>query len=182
MAGLPLVPLPLPHALGDDLTSLGLGELALRLFLAAIAAAAIGWERELKNRPAGLRTHMLVGVGACLFTLLAFDTFDALAERSPGMDPLRVVEGVVGGVGFLGAGAIIESRGSVKGLTTAAGIWVVAAFGVAAALGNYAALALAFVFASVILTLLARLERAVIHRRRAAAPGPDDVDDAPREP
>ena len=159
-----------PVAAGEGAAvSLGIGETVLRLALATAAAAVIGWERERKNRPAGLRTHMLVGLGACLFTLLAIDGYDQLG-RAQGVDPLRVVDGIVGGVGFLGAGAILQSRGAVKGLTTAAGIWVVAAIGVAAALGSYATLAATIALTAVTLTVVARLERS-IHGER---PSPSD--------
>jgi putative Mg2+ transporter-C (MgtC) family protein len=165
--------------------ALGVGETALRLTIATAAAALIGWEREQKNRPAGLRTHMLVGLGACLFTLLAVDVAHATSTAGQrGHDPLRVVEGVVGGVGFLGAGAILQSRGSVKGLTTAAGVWVVAAIGVAAALGSYATVAVALGLAAVTLTVVARVERAWIHGHadRAAGGGREEHDDgAPRD-
>jgi putative Mg2+ transporter-C (MgtC) family protein len=162
------VPLASAPAAAD--AALELGEIALRLSLAALAAAVVGWDRERQRRPAGLRTHMLVGIGACLFTLLAMDGYERLG-RATGTDPLRVIEGIVGGVGFLGAGSILHSRGGVKGLTTAAGIWVVAAIGVAAALGSYATLALALVLVGLTLTVIARVERAVIHGTTNGAGG-----------
>lgn len=133
-------------------------ESGLRLLLAVVGAGLIGWERERKNRPAGLRTHILVSLGACLFTLLALDLHQRRAETGMRLDPLRVIEGIVGGIGFLGAGAILQSRRKIYGLTTAAGIWVVAAVGVAAACGNYPVLAMAVALAWVTLALLARLE------------------------
>lgn len=114
--------------------------MAGRLVLAAICGGIIGWEREWRKKPAGLRTHMLVAVGSASFTLGAV----RFVESSPGgansldLDPTRVVQGIVGGIGFLGAGAIVRSRGSVEGLTTAAGVWVMGAIGVACGLGYYA--------------------------------------------
>jgi putative Mg2+ transporter-C (MgtC) family protein len=162
-------------------------EVVLRLLAATGAAAVIGWERETQRRPAGLRTHVLVGLGSCLFTLLAIDAAATFAAPAPGgSDPLRVVDGIVGGVGFLGAGAIMQSHGAVKGLTTAAGIWVVAAFGVAAAFGSYRMLAIALVLAGLTLTALARFERAWLrsHPDRGSVDADEgaDEDDAEGAP
>jgi len=159
-----------------------LAETALRLLLATGAAALIGWDREKKNRPAGLRTHMLVGLGACLFTLLALDGAMHLAANGVvGSDPLRVLEGVVGGVGFLGAGAILQSRGSVQGLTTAAGVWVTAALGVAAALGSYTTLAIAFVLTAITLSAVGRLEARLVRSANAVPPATEEPPAAHRD-
>jgi putative Mg2+ transporter-C (MgtC) family protein len=106
-------------------------DIAIRLVLAAVAGMAIGIERELRDQAAGLRTHMLVAVGACLFTIVGAYGF---GENS---DPSRVAAQVVTGIGFLGAGAIIREGVSVRGLTTAASLWVVAAAGTAVGLGLY---------------------------------------------
>jgi putative Mg2+ transporter-C (MgtC) family protein len=115
------------------------GEIALRLALAAAAGAVVGVERELRDQAAGLRTHMLVSVGACLFGLISVYGFDAFSQGSPNTraDVTRVASNIVTGVGFLGAGAIIRHGLSVRGLTTAASLWVVAAIGTAVALGMY---------------------------------------------
>lgn len=118
-------------------------ELALlvRLLLAGILAGVLGWERESARKSAGLRTHMLVGIASALFTVLA-----ELAVRDyPGAegglraDPIRVIQAVAIGVGFLGSGVIFVSRSgeSVVGLTTAGSIWATAAIGIAAGLGYY---------------------------------------------
>lgn len=141
------------------------GELALRLLLATAAAAVIGWDREKKNRPAGLRTHILVGLGSCTFVLLGLDAYERFLQPQGRIDPLRIVEGIVGGIGFLCAGTIMQSRGAVHGLTTAAGIWVVAAVGVAAALGSYSTLAITFAITALTLTLLGRVERRFIRSK-----------------
>lgn len=141
-----------------DLVAAGFFETALRLVLSMVAAALIGWERERKQRPAGLRTHILVGMGACLFTLLTFDSYARLVGGGGSLDPMRAIEGIIGGVGFLGGGAILQSRGAVTGLTTAAGIWVVAAIGVAAALGNYQTVLLTTALAWITLQLLGKLD------------------------
>jgi putative Mg2+ transporter-C (MgtC) family protein len=104
-------------------------DIAVRLALSAVAGMAIGIERELRDQAAGLRTHMLVAVGACLFTIVGAYGFDGEG------DPSRVAAQVVTGIGFLGAGAIIREGVSVRGLTTAASLWVVAAAGTAVGLG-----------------------------------------------
>ena len=106
-------------------------DILARLFFAAIFGGAIGLERERIQRPAGLRTNMLVALGAALFTILSTDAFGAAA------DPSRVAANIIVGIGFLGAGTVIQSRESVTGLTTAAGLWTVAAIGMAAGAGYY---------------------------------------------
>lgn len=108
-----------------------------RLLLAAVLGGVIGIDRELKRRPAGLRTHMLVSMGAALFTVVTFELLAGLPSHLTGADPLRVVGAVTSGVGFLAAGAIIQSRGTVHGLTTGAGLWLAAALGVACGAGDY---------------------------------------------
>ena len=109
-------------------------EMVLRLLLAVALGALIGYQREKSGKTAGLRTLVLVCVGAALFTLASIDGFGVAA------DPSRVAAGIVVGVGFLGAGAIIRREGgAVEGLTTAATIWMVAAIGLAAGAGLYIA-------------------------------------------
>ena len=107
-------------------------EMALRLLLAAALGAAIGYQRERAQKPAGLRTYVLIAAGAALFTIASTYGFDI------GADPSRIAAGVVAGIGFIGAGAIIRREGGiVEGLTTAATIWAVAAIGLAAGAGLY---------------------------------------------
>src|SRR5215208_5642287 len=117
-------------------------EVVFRVGLAAALGGAIGLERELREREAGLRTHMLVSVGAALFTLVsAYAWTDWQFSNREGLvfDPTRIAAQVVSGIGFLGAGAIIRQGLSVRGLTTAATLWVVAAIGMAAGAGYYSA-------------------------------------------
>jgi putative Mg2+ transporter-C (MgtC) family protein len=121
------------------------------LVLAGIVCGAVGMERELRGSPAGLRTHMLVGLGAALFTLAGACGIPA--------DPTRVAAQVVSGIGFLGAGVIFTQRGSVRGLTTAASLWLTAAIGLATGLGAYVALAAAVAFGLVVLGPLRLVER-----------------------
>jgi putative Mg2+ transporter-C (MgtC) family protein len=118
------------------------GEVLLRIVLAGILGAAIGAEREIREREAGLRTHILVSIGAALFTLVsAYGFSDFHFSNASGItyDPTRIAAQVVTGIGFLGAGAIIRQGLSVRGLTTAASLWVVAAIGLATGAGYYSA-------------------------------------------
>jgi len=128
----------------------------VRLLLAALLGGIVGYEREHKGKAAGLRTHMLVAMGAALFVLVPERGGMDIADMS------RVIQGVVAGVGFLGAGAIIKrhSEEQVQGLTTAAGIWMTAAIGVACGLGREAIALLATLLALVILVMLPQVVRA----------------------
>jgi putative Mg2+ transporter-C (MgtC) family protein len=124
------------------LPELGSVELLLRIGLAALLGGAIGLERELRDREAGLRTHLLVAVGAALFTMVsAYAWTDWHFSNREGIvfDPTRIAAQIVTGIGFLGAGAIIRQGLSVRGLTTAATLWVVAAIGMASGVGYYEA-------------------------------------------
>ena len=142
-----------------------LPEAGLRLVVALFLGAMIGWEREARGRPAGLRTHMMVSLGSAAFTLagLALLGDYARGEEVGGVraDPLRVLSGIVGGVGFLGAGAIIQAGGQVRGMTTAAGLWVVAAVGLAVGSGLYAIAAIVTVLSLATLLLMRTLEERV---------------------
>jgi putative Mg2+ transporter-C (MgtC) family protein len=129
-------------------------EIIVRIALAAGLGGAIGLERELREREAGLRTHMLVAVGAALFTMVsayAWTDWAFSTEEGLVFDPTRIAAQVVTGIGFLGAGAIIRQGLSIKGLTTAATLWVVAAIGMAAGVGYYEA---AFVTTALVLVSL----------------------------
>ncbi len=106
-------------------------ELARRLILAAALGAALGVERELRQKSAGLRTNILIAVGSALFTIMSIEMASAT-----GTDPGRIAAQIVTGIGFLGAGAIMRTQGGVQGLTTAATVWVNAAVGVAAGAGR----------------------------------------------
>jgi putative Mg2+ transporter-C (MgtC) family protein len=120
-------------------------DVLLRIVIAAALTGAIGLERELRERAAGLRTHMLVGVGSALFTIVsayAWADFRFSTPEGIVFDPTRIAAQIVTGIGFLGAGAIIRQGLSVRGLTTAAGLWVVAAIGMAAGAGYYSAAAI----------------------------------------
>ena len=128
----------------------------LRLLCAVLLGGLIGWDRERREKPAGLRTHMMVTLGSAAFVLLAIDA--ATRYGSNTVDPTRVLQGVVGGIGFLGAGCIIQSRGHVKGVTTAASLWLDGALGAACGMGAYVLAAVAAGLALVILSVIGRLE------------------------
>ena len=116
-------------------------DIALRVLGAAVMGAAVGYDRELADKPAGVKTHMLVAAGAALFTglsVLLAESVEGIGAQAARIDVSRVIAGVVTGVGFLGAGAIIRRGDGVSGLTTAAGIWVVAAVGAVVAFGYWA--------------------------------------------
>lgn len=108
-----------------------------RLLLAVLLGGIAGFEREMKGRVAGLRTYMMVSLGSAGFALIGMEMLDYLLEHSAQSagHAARLVSAVVGGVGFLGAGAIIQAGGRVRGLTTAAGMWVIASVGAAAGAG-----------------------------------------------
>ena len=142
-------------------------ELIARLILAALLGSVIGFERERLNWAAGLRTHMLVAVGAALIMLVSIFGFsDVLGQKDIVLDPSRVAAQVVSGIGFLGAGTILfmQREQVVRGLTTAAGLWAVASIGLAAGAGLYAAAAMTTALIWVILVLLKPLQRRLFAR------------------
>jgi putative Mg2+ transporter-C (MgtC) family protein len=125
--------------------ALPLGELILRLLATVALCGLVGLERESRDQVAGLRTHILVGLGAALFTIVSAYGFEGLTGGRPDpsvriqLDPTRISAQIVSGIGFLGAGAIIRQGFNVRGLTTAAALWIVAAIGMAAGAGYYEA-------------------------------------------
>src|SRR5947209_18988520 len=120
--------------------SLPNGEVALRILVALLLGAAIGLEREVSHQPAGLRTHIAVALGAALFGVISMHGFDAYAQdrnsNNYQIDVTRIASQVVVGIGFLGGGTILKHEGSIRGLTTAASLWVTAAVGLAAGVGS----------------------------------------------
>lgn len=147
-------------------------EVLIRLAVAVVIGGILGWDRERWNKPAGIRTHMLVSLGSATFTLLGFEVGEHYSKQN--FDPTRVLQGVVGGIGFLGAGAILQNRGQISGITTAAGVWVAGALGAAAGVGAYVLALIATVLAFGILAAAGWLENLV---------GKDDdaEDDEPKD-
>lgn len=129
--------------------------IALRLFIALVCGALIGLDREVHDKAAGLRTHILVCLGACTFGILGLE----LISAGKGIDILRLAQGLLIGVGFLGAGVIFREGPTIKGLTTAAGIWVMGAVGLAIGVGSYYLAVAATIFTFITIALFGRLER-----------------------
>ena len=137
---------------------------ALRIVLAVLCGGALGLERGMKHRPAGMRTYMLVCVGACLIML----TNQYLFQITKAGDPMRLGAQVVSGIGFLGAGTIVVTRyNQIKGLTTAAGLWSAAGVGLALGVGFYEAALIAGVAIFVVMTLLQRWDDNLHSKTRA---------------
>lgn len=150
-------------------------DIVWRLGLAALLGGAIGFERELRERGAGLRTHMFVAVGSALFTIVSAYAWSDWKFSTPNglvFDPTRIAAQIVSGIGFLGAGAIIRQGLSVRGLTTAATLWFVAAIGMAAGTGYWEPAVIATAGGLVTLWPLRIFERRMVRRIR--------TDDEPR--
>jgi putative Mg2+ transporter-C (MgtC) family protein len=129
-------------------------ELTLRLAVALGLGALVGLERELQRQEAGFRTHGVVSLGAAIFTVVSGYAFAGV-----GSDPTRIAAQIVSGIGFIGAGTIIQSRGGIKGLTTAASLWAVAGVGMAAGAGLYGVAVSGTALMLVVLWLFDRMER-----------------------
>lgn len=133
-------------------------ETILRLCVALALGMCIGIDREWRNKPAGLRTHMLVSLSTATFTILATELTDKIVKiTAVHPDPLRVLEAITAGAAFLGAGAIIQSRGNVLGMTTGASIWLTAAIGLACGTGALLLAAITTGLAVIVLTLIGLL-------------------------
>jgi putative Mg2+ transporter-C (MgtC) family protein len=150
--------------------TLSLGELLLRLGLTLLLCGLIGLERESRDQVAGLRTHILVGLGAALFTIVSaygFEDFLRGADGAPPRyDPTRIAAQIVSGIGFLGAGAIIRQGFNVRGVTTAAALWIVAAVGMAAGAGYYEAAVATTAIVLPSLVILRKMRPALMRRMR----------------
>jgi putative Mg2+ transporter-C (MgtC) family protein len=155
-------------------------DLGLRLALGLVLGAVIGFERELHRQPAGFRTHSLVSLGAALFTIVS-----AFGFSGELVDPTRIAAQIVSGIGFIGAGTILQYRGHIRGLTTAASLWSVAAVGTAAGAGLYVLAVMATILILVILSLLDRVESLARRRLRLPPEGyvlpQDEADDGKSE-
>lgn len=144
----------------NPLTAVAWQTAILRLLAAAVLGGAIGFEREIHKKPAGLRTHMMIALASCLFTLLAFELMELPTDEREHLrvDPLRLIEAVTSGVAFLAAGTIISSPEKVKGLTTGAGMWMAGALGVACGLGQILLAVFGAVVALFVLAVLKFIE------------------------
>jgi len=145
------------------LTTITDKEIVIRLVLATLLGGFIGLERQFHRRSAGWRTHILVCLGSCLIMLTSLYIFD-IYKSQVSLDPARIAAGVVTGIGFLGAGAIIRDREGVKGLTTAASVWLVAGIGLAVGCGFYTAGLVSTVIAVIVLFFFAYIEKVVFSK------------------
>lgn len=141
-----------------------IGRVMGRLVVAAVLSGIIGIQRERAGKPAGLRTHMLVAIGAAMFVLAATESGMPTAEAS------RIIQGVATGIGFIGAGAILKGKDEqeITGLTTAAGIWMTAAVGVTAALGLWGLATVSVLMSWLILSVVGALEGRMERQSEAA--------------
>lgn len=135
----------------------------LRLILAAVLSGIVGFEREFHGRAAGFRTHILLCIGSTLVMLTSIHIFDVYNSSVP-CDPARIAAGVVTGIGFLGAGTIIHAKSSVRGLTTATSLWVVAGIGLAVGSGMYFASVATTAITMITLFLFGKVEYAMIRK------------------
>ncbi|WP_099352711.1 MgtC/SapB family protein [Fredinandcohnia onubensis] len=142
--------------------------MSIRIFLAALLCGLVGLEREVHKHPAGFRTHLLVGVGSCLMMLMSIYGFQPYLEMSTNVrfDPARIPSYVISGIGFLGAGTILVRDATVRGLTTAASIWVVAGLGLIIGLGMYAPAILTTIVVLLSLIFLNRFEEFFFKSRK----------------
>lgn len=141
--------------------TLTIQDILIRLTIAIILGILIGFEREVKDRPAGLRTFTLVSLGACGFSLIVLSLMDDLIMRNHGtkIDPSRIIEGVITGIGFLGAGTIMQSKAQIKGMTTGASIWVAGAIGLSCGFGLFQLAIIITLFSLFILVVLGVFNR-----------------------
>jgi putative Mg2+ transporter-C (MgtC) family protein len=136
-------------------------QILTRLVLSLVLSGLVGLERQVHRRSAGLRTHILVSLGSCLIMLTSMYVFD-IYKNQQGIDPARIAAGVITGIGFLGAGTIIREPEGIKGLTTAASLWVVAGIGLAVGCGFYRAALYATALALIALVFLRHIESTVL--------------------
>lgn len=132
---------------------MSISEMLIRLIVAIILSGVIGYEREYRHKPSGMRTNMLVGLGTALITIVSLEIIRQEGATSA-TDISRIISSVLPGIGFIGAGMIIQSRGHVQGLTTAASLWLVAGIGIAAGVGMFSLAAIATVIGLVTLVFL----------------------------
>lgn len=149
-------------------TSTPIAEIFVRLVLAVIFGAAIGIDREFRQKAAGLRTHILVALAAAIFTVITFEIFFEMNELmdEPRSDAIRIIEAVTAGVAFLAAGTIIQSGGAVQGLTTGASMWLAGAVGLACGGGFYAIAVIGTILALIVLFIIGKLESRFIANGR----------------
>jgi putative Mg2+ transporter-C (MgtC) family protein len=162
-----------------DAHSLPVSTTVTRMVLAALFGAMVGFEREWRQRPAGLRTHILVCVASATAALLSIEIMEheAFDDPSVQLDPIRLIEAVTAGVAFLAAGFIVFARGEVHGLTTGAGMWLAAAIGLSTGLGFYIISAVATILGLSVLWLLHLIEDRIVPEKGDVATDKKVIDE-----
>jgi putative Mg2+ transporter-C (MgtC) family protein len=145
-------------------------QIVMRLAAALAAGGAIGLDREWLRKPAGLKTHMLFALACAMMSIMALDIYLAEVDRGPGGNPdaTRILQGIITGMSFLGAGAIIRGQHKVHGLTTGAGVWLAGGLGIVFGLGQYRLGTVAVVFGLIVLIFIRMIEPRDIKKRRLA--------------
>ncbi len=156
--------------MGGEVIHIGAAELVLRLFLATLIGALLGFDRELKGHAAGIRTHGLVALSSAVIMLSALLLFDRLRGEHGAPDPLRAIQGLAQAIGFIAAGLIFVKQGDVRNMTSAANIWLAAAIGIACGAGQYLLTLIAAGFGLVLLIAVRWMERRLPHEE----PGADE--------
>ncbi len=156
--------------------SLGLADVLGRIGLAVLFGGLIGLERHQRNKPAGVRTMMLIALGSCVFVVAAEEVLTSRTSERAADSIARVLAGIIGGVGFLGAGVILRDAGRVAGMTTAAAIWVTAGLGVVCGLGEFG-LALLSAAAAIATLVVVRFVEDYLLRGGARGPNGDKLGD-----
>ncbi len=147
-------------------TEIPILDMLTRLLVASGLALCLGLERELRGKPAGLRSHMLVSLGSSAFIIMGMSVLFSTGEEldAASIDPNRVVEGVIGGIGFLGAGSIIRSGAHIEGITTGASIWLAGSIGIAAGINNFPLAVMVTTLGLIIMTVLGRFEHSMMDK------------------
>lgn len=145
-----------------------------RMLIAVACGALIGWERERSQKGAGFRTNILMSLGACIFALVGL----RMHEQFPSSDPLRLVQGVLSGIGFLSGGVIVVQGATIKGLTTAAGLWLLTAVGMSAGLGQYFLAIFGTIILFVVMSWFRHLEYQIQKGRPIGAPPENHLEES----
>ncbi|SCY65638.1 MgtC/SapB family protein [Alkaliphilus peptidifermentans] len=148
---------------------ISIAELSIRLLLATVIGGIIGFEREMNNRPAGFRTHILVTLGSCLIMIISVYGFIGFGEGGYGGDPARLASQVVSGIGFLGAGTILREGSNIRGLTTAASLWMSGGIGLTIGIGFYSAALIATLLVLFSLIILPLFEMRLTRSKKYSA-------------
>jgi len=164
-------------------TEIPILDMLIRLLVATGLALCLGLERELRGKPAGLRSHMLVSLGSSAFIIVGLSVLFGTDEggHAASVDPNRVVEGVVGGIGFLGAGSIIRSGAHIQGITTGASIWLAGAIGVAAGINNFPLAGMVTLIGLIIMVVLGRFEHEILETHAKKKAHSDESKEKPED-